>query len=282
MEEIIRGRKTIRTIRYCIYCGVSGTREKLSKEHIIPFSLGADAVLKEASCSDCARITRGFEHHVARNIYGDHRIHRGVQTRHPEQRPTTLPLRVIRGGIETSYDLPISNHLYFQSVPVWAAPGYMRDALPQIEFEGLNAHLYWHVPDNIRETLGIGPRDIVEVRPNAVNVDANQFGRALAKFAYCHAIGALGYGSFAPLDLQELILGRYPYISYYVGSDLSLPPPPVRDGPEHEITLLEVPIRGERVLWSKIRLFAKDGTRDRGMPIYAVIIGKRAATQAQP
>src|ERR1700720_815427 len=45
-REEYHGRKMARQIGCCIYCGASGKDTKLTDEHIVQYSLGADAYLK--------------------------------------------------------------------------------------------------------------------------------------------------------------------------------------------------------------------------------------------
>jgi hypothetical protein len=142
-----------RQIGRCIYCGTFGEDIKLTEEHVIPYSLDADVYLKDASCLTCADITKGFEQHLARTIFGHHRIHKGVQTRHPKDRPSELPARVLIRGIEHRKHLLIEDHPYFLAMPIWDQPGILRGLLPNLKFDGLSAHLYYNVPDNIREAL---------------------------------------------------------------------------------------------------------------------------------
>jgi 5-methylcytosine-specific restriction endonuclease McrA len=73
-----RRRTMARHIGRCIYCGACGDDAKLTDEHIVAYSLGSDVYLKEASCFPCADITKRFEQHVARAIFGHHRIHKGT------------------------------------------------------------------------------------------------------------------------------------------------------------------------------------------------------------
>ena len=51
-------RRRFGPIGRCIYCGATGD---LTREHIIPRSIGGTWVLSKASCSDCAAVTRDFE-----------------------------------------------------------------------------------------------------------------------------------------------------------------------------------------------------------------------------
>jgi hypothetical protein len=272
MPKAYWGRKNVRTIGYCIYCGARGNGVKLTKEHIIPYSLGSDVYLKDASCIPCAAITKDFEHHVARNIFGQHRIHADIQTRHPEQRPDVLPTHVVRNGIESRLDLSIPDHPYFVVWPVWGPAGILRGVPPSLAFDGLGAHMFYSVPANIRETLGLKDGEIIEIRPQ-INADAVQFSRMLAKIAYCTAIANEELDGFRVLAIPDLILGKYSCPSYFVGSIQGAPPPPDRTGPFHRVDCEDVWFNGVRLLLAHIRLFARDGVDEHGTPIYTVVFG---------
>ncbi len=257
----------------CIYCGRHGAGLRLQKEHVIPFALGSDAYLKNASCEDCAKITRDFETHLARNIYGHLRIHQGVGTRHPKERLIELPVRVAINGEFSKIVLPVNEHPYFLILPVWQFPGFFRCEPPNSAFTGLTHHIFYYVPDNIRETLGL-TSETLQIGPDARKIDPAQFARSVAKIAYCTAIEAYGIDSFKPLAIRDLILGKYSAISYFIGSSLERPPP--RDGADipHRVTI-ECGIWQKRipVLVGHVRLFANSGTLEYGMPVYRVLIG---------
>ena len=48
-----------------------------------------------------------------------------------------------------------------------------------------------------------------------------------------------GLDGFEHLQLPDLILGKFPYVSFLVGSVLRKPPPPNRVGPLHRIVIGE-------------------------------------------
>lgn len=75
----------------CIYCGKTGVR--LTDEHFLPLSLGGQHVIEKASCLACADITKKFEQHVARDMWGDARNSYGAPSRRKHKRPTHITLR---------------------------------------------------------------------------------------------------------------------------------------------------------------------------------------------
>lgn len=74
----------------CIYCGRRDIR--LTDEHVLPLALGGQHVLSEASCDDCADITKRFEQDVARELWGDARISYNAPTRRRKSRATHVLL----------------------------------------------------------------------------------------------------------------------------------------------------------------------------------------------
>lgn len=43
---------------------------RLTDEHVVPLSLGGQHILEDASCLDCADVTKRFEQDVAREMLG--------------------------------------------------------------------------------------------------------------------------------------------------------------------------------------------------------------------
>jgi hypothetical protein len=273
MPDEYRGRYMVRHIGRCIYCGIGPDKAKLTNEHIVPFSLGADAYLKEASCSTCQKITRDFETHLARNVFGQLRIHIGIQTRNPGQRPTELPTRIVRGDKETRVTLPIKDHPNFLPMPIWETPGILRGEQPHSGFTGLVAHLFYYVPPTLGEAIGMRHAEAVQLLPD-FRVETDRFARAIAKIAYCQAVARLGLDGFRRLALPDLILGKYTGISYFVGSALEMPPPPEPRGRQHRIDLSDVWWTERlRLLIASVRLFGDSGTAEHGLPVYTVVVG---------
>jgi hypothetical protein len=83
----------------CIYCGATASPpSRLSDEHIIARSLGGIAILPEASCECCAKITSQIEGYCANNIFNTLRVQRRLPTRRPKKRRSVLPTVFDIGG----------------------------------------------------------------------------------------------------------------------------------------------------------------------------------------
>jgi hypothetical protein len=107
----------------CIYCGGDGGHEGLRKEHIIPFSLGGNALIDEASCRKCEGILNTVDTYLARRVFYEYRVHAQLQTRRPKERPQTLPVDFRLGTENWSATLAPADHPFRLALPVWGDAG---------------------------------------------------------------------------------------------------------------------------------------------------------------
>lgn len=264
----------------CIYCGSDGGASGLHDEHIMPYSLGGNTELLAASCSACERITSYLDGYLANATYKHVRVHAGVQSRTGHTK--VLPAVVEIDGNERVVDLEPHNHPYFLHMPVWRPPRAMLGDPPSSDFGDAKAHVYWYVPPDIRQTLGLRAGDLARIRDATPMPNLSTFARAIAKIAYCHAVYAFGLGGFRPLMLPDIILGRSPNIPFLVGSDVGDPPPPDPRKVMHLIQRTELRYKRLRLITMRLRLFAHSGTHDHGMPFYEVIVGSEGRTNWRP
>jgi len=257
----------------CIYCGSDGGPDGLRDEHIIPFSLGGNTVIKEASCTSCEAITNRGDTHLARQVYHAFRIHSKVQTRNPKQRPTSLPATFVVDGEEAEMNLPIEAHPFSLVLPIWGDAGFLRNATIEEHFPEPLWNSYNFAPDNLAQTLNIKDQKEILVKQRT-NVDTVLFARAIAKIAYCHAVLKFGLDGFRKLVLPDIVLGKCPAVSYFVGSP-QITPAPRQEGVLHAMAFQEFrSIPGNTKLHIVgIRLFANSASGNHGMPFYHVIVG---------
>jgi hypothetical protein len=259
----------------CIYCGARGSEVELTDEHIVPYSLGGNVQLLQASCKPCAQITGALEGYVGRKVLWDFRVHAKIPTRRPGERPDVLPARISVGAGEAqTLELPITDHPYFMPMPVWGMPALLAGTPPREKFAEENrVHLYWYIPPTLRQTLNLADGELAQIHPPDVQVDNHRFARAIAKIAYCQAVSRWGVKGFRRLAMPDLILGKYPMVPHFVGCELKDPPPPMDRKAVHMVDLRVVTIERMRLIVGSVRLFANSGTKDHGTPIYRVIVG---------
>lgn len=258
----------------CIYCGSDGGSDGLRDEHIIPFALGGKAVLQEASCSSCERVTSYLDGYLANQTYRFMRVHSNVQSR--SGHPDVLPAHVNTADGPRVLDLAPKDHPYFLHMPLWNRPGIIRGNLPSSDFGHAKAHVYWYIPPSMRDTLGLRHGEIAEVRDTTPMPNIQTFARAIAKIGYCQAILRYGLDGFRPFATADIILGKYPNVPYFVGVHHADPPPPDKNGVLHAIHFTNVTCGRMKYFTAFVRLFAHSGTAGCGMPLYEVVIGCEA------
>jgi hypothetical protein len=253
---------------------MKATQGKLTDEHVIPFALDANAVIEKASCESCAAITARLEQVLARQILAQYRAHIGEQTRRPGERPTKFKFQAsVNGGPLAEFEAPVSEAPYFTYMPIFNPPGIFIGAQPMREFEVSEVHRYEWVPNTLRAIVGANAGDNVQIANTQLPFRFDLFARALAKIAYCQAIASYGLDGFRRLVTAKLILGHYPYVPYFVGSSLELPPPAGPAAAKHSVVLQYTNIHRLNLFTATIRLYANSGTDEVGMPFYDVVIG---------
>ncbi len=268
----------------CIYCGSDGGQGGLRDEHLIPFSLGGNAVIERASCAECERKTSYIDGYLARVIFRQFRALTGIQTRHPKERPREFEAVLKIGDAVQERAIPLEDHPLTLLLPIMPVCGLLRGAQPTTEFEGTTVTVYYRSHSNMKERLGVASDQRLHMKIDTT-MNLITFGRGLAKIAYCNAVLAHGIDGFRHLALPELIRGNYPFASYYVGGDgtvgTAAAKPPDEMGRTHVLDFQTVTIGRMHLLVSDIRLFAYYGQADHGMPTYRVVVGApRSNTRA--
>lgn len=255
----------------CIYCGSSGSvSEPLSDEHIIPYSLGSDAILSKASCSDCAKITSYLEGYTAKEIFGPLRSYFKVQSRRKTIELSDIDVTFKTDNGERTQkinrvDLPA---ILFLPVLESAGKFFDRNPAPLSNVTGW----MWaerNSPERMKKFMRAGEKTYSFNRA----IKADVVSRAVAKIAHTFAAARLGIGSFEPL-LPPIILGTDPNIGFLVGAcDSPTEPQPLPDGTTttpHKLALRAMKADGEPpILVATVHLFPFTGA-----PSYNVIVGE--------
>jgi hypothetical protein len=158
-------------------------------------------------------------------------------------------------------------------MPVWGLPGLLRGKPPTTQFEHHKAHVFYWIPPNIKQALGLSDGELAEIPFPEFRINHDYFARAIAKIAYCQTVAQFGLHNFRRLVLLELILGRYPCIPHFVGCKIDDPPPPTERSAMHVIEIGLEQVNGVNLLIATVRLFANSGVESHGPPIYEVVVG---------
>jgi HNH endonuclease len=127
----------------CIYCG---EKEGLSDEHVIPYGLGGNLILRKASCHTCAKITSNLELRLLRGQWWPYRKTLEIQTRsgnYPKYRPAHLV------------------QLYAPKIPIQIKS----DDYPVVVFFDFDAHQF------SLGKRGLNPLLLTELVPNSSHKD---------------------------------------------------------------------------------------------------------------
>lgn len=187
---------------FCIYCG---SQERLSDEHIIPFSLGGTQVIKKASCKNCEDITKKFEGVFTQKMIGNFRNKYNAPSRRKKYRPKVLPLNVQNQYQNIPQQIPVQDHLASFALPLFSTPKLLhehKEAGINFEPEG-NVWIYPH-PDHFPNVL---PNDIpIGAKVEIGFIDIISFARCLAKMAYCNCLKLYGFSKFYPFILPLILV----------------------------------------------------------------------------
>jgi hypothetical protein len=262
----------------CIYCGYSGGTRGLRKEHIIPYALGGNAVILEASCADCEAVTSYLEGYVGRDIFGVFRAFYELQKR---KRKTAQSITMVfeRETGKKAREVLVKDAPPLLFMREFEPPGILVERLrhgpPALKTTGWMwySHEFIERAEQLRE-----PGDLSWSVPFPFKEDV--FGRFLAKVAHCMVIAHFGIDHFRAY-LPPLILGEDKNIGWLVGGAEG-PTEAVADLPKgrHSIFghtlgmgLFQHTGTKHTMLYADIRLFSFAGS-----PSYRVTVGEPDAT----
>ncbi len=196
----IRNATRVKPVGLCIYCGKT---EGLTEEHVVPFALGGNLILPNASCTKCNNITSAFELRVLRGFMGDARVAGEFPTRHPKDRPTTIQIGIKRKGRFEPVSIPASEALGVIQLPKFERAAFLAGKPP---VKGINIIGV--------ETIGFGksPKEVasalrVKALQTTAEIDAFAFVRMLAKIGYSFAVANIGPYPLNEVPLLPLIRG---------------------------------------------------------------------------
>jgi hypothetical protein len=255
----------------CVYCGKLPPEVKLSREHILAYSLGGDAILPDACCPKCQSIIHEFETYCAEHIFMDIRVHHGVHSRSGPR--SALPVYSKPSPNLDKKDrvlFPVKDHPGWLIMPSFDIPGIVDDRGDRDKFPSVTIDA-WSITD-LDEQAKIWAKSDIKRPWTMRKIDTKSFGRMIAKVAHCTAIAFIGLAKFKPLLSETILEGKN--IPHYVGCATDRTPEPV---PMKTWARVEIrKIRKRRYVVVFIRLFAyvKAEQSEKGTPVYCVVMGE--------
>jgi hypothetical protein len=253
----------------CIYCGVtrySDERETLAIEHIIPEALNGEMIIPEASCGFCEGRINYYEQFCMKATFGPLRYLAGFKTKRPNERPQTLPIKLLINDEWVTRDIPAEHAPVMMFMPLFDQPDIFSGRAP--EDRNIYTKQFWHCPLMSPETNQFLRRaGATKGRSYEAKLDGIRFALLLAKIAHGFAMAERGsLDGFRPV-LSDLVLRRpapWP-LAYFVGGITELEP---ATSTSHELGLYVAEAPSGTVTMVRVRLFS-----DLGAPTYYVVAG---------
>lgn len=245
----------------CVYCG---STEQLSREHVVPYSLGGTLTILKGSCEECRKKTHGFETDV---LTGPMRMVRYIQnlpshSKHKDV-PKLVPIAVKNSdGAEQTIDVPVAEAPIFLAFYEFGEPKYLEPRRgASLETSGVVIGSYGQDPGRFLAELGV--KGLSLSSPPMMPVS---FARMIAKIAYCFAYYSGHLPKLEnPKELVQAFMEEPDTIGRFVGS---VPAPFVKyEGLGIRLTIKH--LETHRVAFAEIQLFAASGA-----PTYVVVLGK--------
>jgi len=269
-NPVIETPKIFEPVGRCIYCGANGERVKLTDEHVIPFALGGNLILPQASCKKCAKvINETIERKCLRRMFGPLRLRLNYPTRRPKERPKTLPVLLEIDGKVEKQEVQVADRPHVTIMFAFELPGIIKGLSPEesakIEFPAtwVNTADFDFVRKSARKINKLAKRISVggEFHPGT-------FSKMLAKIGHAFAVAELGIDGFTPW-LPDAIIGKTELQPGYLIGGLPDQLPASEYAYEIQLGSKEMP-NNRKLVIVRIRLFA-----DLGAPEYVVVAGDR-------
>jgi hypothetical protein len=205
-----------------------------------------------------------FERVCLRTILGPLRIRLAVPTRHPKERPSSLPYEIINNeGHREIVMIPAAHVPQTFVLMKLDPPTLLSGKPPDRQFHRGDIWASYDPADLHRMQTTYRARQFV-LGP----FDVTAFTRMLAKIAYAHAVARMGYGSFEPLIL-DVIFNKTDTPSHWVGGAPG--EIPQRESIVHQLWLDDDHlVNGQNYVAVDVRLFSFLET-----PRYRIVVGKR-------
>jgi hypothetical protein len=242
----------------CIYC--NRCEVQLTDEHVVPFSIGGQHILREASCLQCADITKKFEQDVARSLWGDARASYNAPTRRKKEQKKRILLQD-PAAKNADLDVVIGDYpapmVFYQMHRAGILDG---------EPENIDRSRVWKLISVVDENR---LQDFERKYPGRLTARfkhvPDSFARLLVKIGYGQVMTSLDPGDFNAFCLPY-ILGLKTNLSYIVGGRITIEQP--QPGIGYSLKSHQFGTADRIVLVSEVRLYANNHT-----PTYHIVVG---------
>lgn len=241
----------------CIYCGMDNPA---TDEHIIPFGLSGDMILKKASCPDCARITSKIEQDILRGPFLGVRLFRRLKSRNGHKKTKfQVPVRLLKNDVWQDVLLAVDDAPNMVPFPNFRPPRAITGA-PESEEHLVGRYdiLFGKSPHEVCKEQGA-----LKIEFNS-SINLNSFARFIAKIGYSYgcALGVMNDLEM-PQEIVQAIFQTDNSIEKWVGGCSG---PTANPGHLYQLNLHYDFER--RIAAVEVQIFADSET-----PSYLVVLG---------
>lgn len=213
-ENLIRQR--FFEIGKCIYC--SDAASKLTKEHVVPFGLGGDAiVLKKACCEKCRVITSKCERNPIHDSWAEVRAALDFPSRKRKLDEEVFPLNVtLEDGSEATLELKGKETLGLLQFLEYDSPAFFvaHDYKSGISVTG--ARLIGFGVD----VEGFMKKHKIKGFRFTTTSKGNDFEKMIAKMAYCLTVACMGLDCLDERYVLPAIMDEKDDVGYWMGCNI--------------------------------------------------------------
>jgi hypothetical protein len=193
----------------------------------------------------------------------------GLKTRRKKERPKQLPVAVERGGQRVTEMVPVEDYVGILPFVERGMPGYLAhqphpQGLPA-NYVGVGAKSVFRTKD---EHLALAQKLGTEYLAIDFPFQPKEFGRMIAKIAYCTAVSTIGLNQWEEVFVLPAILGQRDDIWHWVGSEGKISPDLINRPKHGSHHLAKFWVNQGHVL-VHVQLFGNAGT-----PEYLVVVGR--------
>lgn len=242
----------------CIYCGKKNV--KLTDEHIMPYFIGGQHILVNASCKDCADITSEFELQVARNLWGKARTAYNAPSRRKKKRKKYIFIEDAK-NIGQKIKIPVDEYPSAMIFYHMKTAGFLLNSPKNFDYSKLWTLKAIHDDKKTKAFEKKYPGQLITKFKHV----PDSYARLLEKIAYGQILCSLDPNDFNPICLPY-ILGKESNHSYIVGSGENSHEPLNDIG--YSMRTICIGTSEYLLLIAEIRILANEHT-----PAYHVVVG---------
>lgn len=252
------GPTRIKSKEECIYCGAKDV--VLTDEHILPFFIGGNHIIKDASCRPCARVTSKFERDIAKGLWGDARTAYNSPSRRKNKRKKDILLddQMYPGN---KFKIPYKEYPAPMVFYCMDTAGFLL-GLPEA-VDRSNTWTFKAIVD--QKILDAFNAKYPGQLTATMKFNHDSYARLLEKIAYGQILCSLDPGEFRPICLPY-ILGEKTNHSFIVGSRKDIPEP--QAGLGYSMGTICFGTSDYLLLIVELRIIADNHT-----PVYHILVG---------